>query len=104
LSAVIYNGARATQFANAKFNEEAYEAYNQAVRQWQDNGGRRLVGGGVYAQTTDPPPAPRYLPTDFDQIYNDIASRMDSPTPYEDPYPSRPYYLGGWVFSDTKTS
>jgi hypothetical protein len=104
VDSVIANSARSVQATNAKYNEQAYESYNKAVSEWQQNNGRRWIGGNVFAQTTEPPPPPKYLPTNFNEIYADIAANYQTGRPHEMYTANRPYYMGGSVFSEPKTS
>jgi hypothetical protein len=97
VDSVIANSARSVQFSNNAYNEQAYESYNKAVREWQANNGRRWVGN-QFVQTTVPPPAPDYLPTDYSEIYADISANYQNGRPYEDVNAKRPYYMGGSVF------
>jgi hypothetical protein len=102
--AVLHNSARSVQASNAKYNEQAYESYNKAVQEWQANGGRRWIGGNVFAYSPEPPPVPQYLPTDHSAILADIAANYKDGRPFEDVNAKRPYYMGGSVFFDTKIS
>lgn len=97
VDSVISNSARSVQLTNHAYNEQAYESYNKAVREWQANNGRRWVGN-QFVQTTVPPPTPDYLPTDYAEIYADISANYQNGRPYEDVNAKRPYYMGGSVF------
>jgi hypothetical protein len=104
VDSVLHNSARSVQITNAKYNEQAYESYNKAVKEWQDNGGRRWIGGNTFAYTPEPPPVPHYLPTDHSVILADIAAHYKDGRPVEDVNAKRPYYMGGSIFFNTKVS
>jgi hypothetical protein len=97
VDSVISNSARSVQITNHAYNEQAYESYNKAVKEWQENNGRRWVGN-QFVQTTVPPPTPDYLPVDFGEIYTDISANYQQGRPYEDVNAKRPYYMGGSVY------
>lgn len=104
MGGVLHNSSKSVQITNAKYNEQAFEAYNKAVSDWQANNGARWISPTQFAQTTEPPPPPAYLPTDFNAIHADMKSRWEQGQSSPDITSMRPYYMGGPIFSAKQTS